>query len=169
MIAKVEIAQKLIVTKSLTVIGSIGGTGDFPRAMEFLCKNPASADKLISHYYPIGEAAQAFATARVPEDDESGVDAVSGTKRLGWIGTGAMGGPMAARLCKAGYPVTICGSGRRDLSGYAMETGARLAHNPREVAEQADIIFTMIPNGEVLLDVITGPDGLDKASLQEKK
>ncbi len=67
MIAKVEIAQKLIVTKSLTVIGSIGGTGDFPRAMEFLCKNPASADKLISHYYPIGEAAQAFATARVPE------------------------------------------------------------------------------------------------------
>ena len=45
----------------------IGGTGDFPRAMEFLCKNPASADKLISHYYPIGEAAQAFATARVPE------------------------------------------------------------------------------------------------------
>ena len=93
---------------------------------------------------------------------------MSGTKRLGWIGTGAMGGPMAARLCKAGYPVTICGSGRRDLSGYAMETGARLAHNPREVAEQADIIFTMIPNGEVLLDVITGPDGLDKASLQEK-
>lgn len=67
MIAKVEIAQKLIVTKSLTIIGSIGGTGDFPRAMEFLCKCPASADKLISHYLPIGQAAEAFATARIPE------------------------------------------------------------------------------------------------------
>lgn len=67
MIAKVEIAQKLIVTKSLTIVGSIGGTGDFPRAMEFLCKFPASADKLISHYFPITEAPEAFERARIPE------------------------------------------------------------------------------------------------------
>lgn len=67
MIARVEIAQKLIVTKSLTIIGSIGGTGDFPRAMEFLAKCPEAADKLVSHYFPMSEAAEAFATARVPE------------------------------------------------------------------------------------------------------
>ena len=67
MIAKVEIPQKLIVTKSLTVIGSIGGTGDFDRAMEFLSKCPDSAKKLISHVFPMDRADEAFATARVPE------------------------------------------------------------------------------------------------------
>ena len=67
MIAKVEIAQKLIVTKSLTVIGSIGGTGDFDRAMEFLVKCPESARKLISHVFPMDRVEEAFATARVPE------------------------------------------------------------------------------------------------------
>ena len=67
MIAKVEIPQKLIVTKSLTVIGSIGGTGDFERAMEFLVKYPKSAEKLISHVFPITQAEEAFATARNPE------------------------------------------------------------------------------------------------------
>lgn len=67
MIAKVEIAQRLIVTKSLTVVGSIGGTGDFDRAMEFLVKYPEAASKLISHVYAMDEVEQAFATARIPE------------------------------------------------------------------------------------------------------
>ncbi|MGM9659463.1 MAG: zinc-binding dehydrogenase [Faecousia sp.] len=67
MIAKVEIPQKLIVTKSLTVIGSIGGTGDFERAMEFLVKHPRSAEKLISHVFSAAQAEEAFATARNPE------------------------------------------------------------------------------------------------------
>ena len=66
MISKVEIAQKLIVTKSLTVIGSIGGTGDFDRAMEFLVAFPESASKLISHTFPMAQVAEAFATAQVP-------------------------------------------------------------------------------------------------------
>ena len=67
MTAKAEIAQKLIVTKALTVLGSIGGTGDFGRAMEFIARFPASSEKLISHVYPVGQAAEAFATARNPE------------------------------------------------------------------------------------------------------
>ena len=67
MIAKVEIPQKLIVTKSLTIVGSIGGTGDFDRAMEFLSKHPRSAEKLISHVFPVQQAEEAFATAQNPE------------------------------------------------------------------------------------------------------
>ena len=67
MIAKVEIPQKLIVTKSLTIIGSIGGTGDFDRAMDFLARYPESAKKLISHVFPIDRVAEAFARARIPE------------------------------------------------------------------------------------------------------
>lgn len=74
-------------------------------------------------------------------------------KQLGWIGVGSMGAPMAARLCEAGFKMTVCGSGRRDLSGYASQTGALLADNPTELAKCADIIFTMIPNGGILLQI----------------
>lgn len=67
MIAKVEIPQKLIVTKSLTIIGSIGGTGDFDRAMEFLVSCPEAAAKLISHTFPMAQVDEAFSTAQLPE------------------------------------------------------------------------------------------------------
>ena len=74
--------------------------------------------------------------------------------RLGWIGVGNMGAPMAKRLCEAGYTVTVCGSGRRDLAPYAKETGALLAKDPAELAAKADMIFTMIPDGKVLLSIV---------------
>lgn len=90
------------------------------------------------------------------------------TKRLGWIGVGNMGGRMAARLCQAGYPMTVCGSGRRDLSAYAKETGATLAKSPKEVARASDVLFSMIPDGQVLLEIISGPEGIDKSDLQGK-
>ncbi len=61
------IAQKLIVTKALTLIGSIGGTGDFPEAMEFLISHPETARKLISHYFPMSQAPEAFSVAGNPE------------------------------------------------------------------------------------------------------
>lgn len=68
MIAAVEIAQKLIVTKSLCVVGSIGGTGCFDRAMEFIQTYPEDAQKLISHYFPIKKSSDAFATATNPNE-----------------------------------------------------------------------------------------------------
>jgi len=66
MIPKVEIAQKLIVTKALTLVGSIGGTGDFSEAMAFLCENPETARKLISHFFPMSHASEAFSVAQNP-------------------------------------------------------------------------------------------------------
>lgn len=68
MAALAEIPQKQIVTKSLTVIGSIGGTGDFPTAMKFIKEFPEEARKLISHYYPIEEIEAAFTMARNPDE-----------------------------------------------------------------------------------------------------
>ena len=83
------------------------------------------------------------------------------TERIGWIGPGSMGEPMAARLRDAGYHLTVCGSGRRDLSNVAARIGAKLAASARELAEQADIFFTMIPNGEILLSIAGQFEGLD--------
>ncbi len=68
MAASVEIPQKQIVTKALTVVGSIGGTGDFPVAMEFIRKYPKEAGKLISHYYPMEKLEEAFVMARKTEE-----------------------------------------------------------------------------------------------------
>lgn len=64
MAAEVVIPQKQIVTKALTVVGSIGGTGDFPFAMEFITRYPEEAKKLISHYYSMAELEEAFSTAQ---------------------------------------------------------------------------------------------------------
>lgn len=74
-------------------------------------------------------------------------------ERLGWIGVGNMGTPMAERLCKAGYEVTVCGSGRRDLTPFVGRTGAALAKDPIELAGKVDVVFTMIPNGATLLSI----------------
>ena len=63
MIANVEIPQKLIVTKGMTIVGSIGGTGSFHRAMKFLCDYPRYAEKLISHHFPMRNFDDAFEVA----------------------------------------------------------------------------------------------------------
>lgn len=86
-------------------------------------------------------------------------------ERLGWIGAGHMGAPMAERLSQAGYALTVCGSGRRDLRPYAERIGAALAKDPTELAKEADVIFTMIPDGKVLLSIA---DKLAEADLTGK-
>ena len=63
MIGTAEIPQKLIVTKSLTVTGSIGGTEEFEDVIEFIQKNRDAVRKLISHVFPAAETDQAFAMA----------------------------------------------------------------------------------------------------------
>ena len=67
MIAKAEIEQKLIVTKSLCIIGSIGGTGEFEAVMDFLSAHKETASKLISHTMPMENAAEAFKLSRNAE------------------------------------------------------------------------------------------------------
>lgn len=88
--------------------------------------------------------------------------------KIGFIGPGNMGSHMVRRLCENGYDVSICGSGRRDLSSFAERIGAKLLYSPSEIARETDIIFTMIPNGDVLLEVISGEKGLTKQDLTGK-
>jgi 3-hydroxyisobutyrate dehydrogenase-like beta-hydroxyacid dehydrogenase len=96
------------------------------------------------------------------------MDEEKSAANLGWIGVGNMGCPMVRRLRQAGYMVNVCGSGRRDISPFCSETGACLKSCPRAVAEGAGVIFSMIPNGEILLQIIGGTDGLAKADLSGK-
>src|SRR5437879_2138385 len=78
---------------------------------------------------------------------------------IGFVGLGHMGGNMAARLLEAGYEVY--GEAKSRDGREALEhKGLRWRDTPREVAESAEIIFTSLPDDDVLEQVAAGPDGL---------
>ena len=78
--------------------------------------------------------------------------------KVGFIGLGAMGGPMAMRVVRAGFQqVCVSGHGAADaLAGL----GAALVATPAEVARQADVVITMLPADAELKDVALGVNGL---------
>ncbi|MGZ4381349.1 MAG: NAD(P)-dependent oxidoreductase [Gaiellaceae bacterium] len=81
------------------------------------------------------------------------------TRTLGFIGLGAMGGGIARRLLDAGH--TVYGYNRtREKAAPLVEAGLVLAESPREVAERAEIVFSMVTNVAALAAVTEGPDGI---------
>jgi 3-hydroxyisobutyrate dehydrogenase-like beta-hydroxyacid dehydrogenase len=79
--------------------------------------------------------------------------------RIGYIGLGAMGGRVTKRLLDAGHAVT--GYNRtRDKAQWLLDAGMQWGSSPRAVAEQADVVFTMVTNTTALEAVTGGPDGL---------
>src|SRR5437588_65031 len=70
-----------------------------------------------------------------------------------------MGRLMARHLLTAGYPLTVYNRSHRAIDELA-SAGARAAHSPREVAEQSDIVITMLPDGPDVESVVIGADGL---------
>ena len=79
--------------------------------------------------------------------------------RLGFIGTGTMGNPMARCLIEAGHHLTVHDV-RREATTNLCEMGAQWADNPRAVAEQSEVVFTSLPGPaqmkSVLLDPVLG-------------
>ncbi|MBR3398100.1 MAG: NAD(P)-dependent oxidoreductase [Lachnospiraceae bacterium] len=80
-------------------------------------------------------------------------------KKLGWIGCGKMGSPMALNIIKKGYEMIVYDTVEACTRPLA-EAGAKLASSPREVAEKADCFFTMLPNGKILESVVTEENGI---------
>jgi 3-hydroxyisobutyrate dehydrogenase-like beta-hydroxyacid dehydrogenase len=77
---------------------------------------------------------------------------------LGYIGLGAMGGRMAARLLSKGHTVTGYNRTRSKAAALA-GAGLRVVDTPREVAAAADVTFIMVANTAALMDVAYGEDG----------
>ena len=84
--------------------------------------------------------------------------AASGT-RLGYIGLGLMGGPMAVRLAEAGHPLTVW---NRDPAKAApvLAVGASLAESAAAVARASDIVFTCVSDTAAMKAVVFGPEGI---------
>lgn len=79
--------------------------------------------------------------------------------RLGFIGLGLMGKPMAGHLLKAGYPLTVHNRSRAAIDELVAQ-GAQAANTPREVAANSDVVITMLPDSPDVESVVVGPDGL---------
>jgi len=79
--------------------------------------------------------------------------------KIGFVGLGNMGGNMTARFLAAGYPVY--GEERsRAHAESLVQDGLLWRDTPREVAGAADVVFTSVPDDDVLEAVASGPDGL---------
>ena len=82
-------------------------------------------------------------------------------QRIGFIGLGVMGTPMAGHLANAGHALTVLDVDRAKAEQLAARhTGVELAATPREVAAAAGVVITMLPSGEYVRDVALGADGL---------
>ncbi len=78
--------------------------------------------------------------------------------KIGFIGLGTMGGPMALRLLEAGHQLTVHNR-TRDREGTLAAAGAARAASPREAALEAEVVFTMVSDTPDVQAVVLGEDG----------
>jgi 2-hydroxy-3-oxopropionate reductase len=79
--------------------------------------------------------------------------------KIGFIGLGIMGKPMSRNLLKAGYQLVVFNRSKAAMDEL-VAAGASAAANPREVAKQAEIVITMLPNSPHVRDVVLGEAGI---------
>ncbi len=78
---------------------------------------------------------------------------------IGFIGTGVMGKSMAAHLLKAGFKMVVY-SRTKEKASELVERGAQWASTPKDVAEIANVIFTMVGYPKDVEEIFFGKDGL---------
>ncbi len=79
--------------------------------------------------------------------------------KIGFIGLGIMGKPMAGHLIDAGYELVVHNR-NRDAVDELVGKGAAEAHSGKEVAEQSDIVITMLPDSPDVESVALGEGGI---------
>ncbi|HYS22148.1 MAG TPA: NAD(P)-binding domain-containing protein, partial [Gemmatimonadales bacterium] len=84
--------------------------------------------------------------------------------RVGFIGLGTMGMPMATNLAKGGVPLVVHDASPAALTAAAKLPGAIAAGSVAEVAAQAAVIFTCLPNDTIVSEVYLGPGGIASAA-----
>jgi 2-hydroxy-3-oxopropionate reductase len=90
-------------------------------------------------------------------DTPAGVDLPK--MRVGFIGLGLMGKPMAGHILKAGYPLTAHNRSQGAITELIAQ-GAQAAGSPREVAANSDVVITMLPDSPDVEAVVDGPEGI---------
>ena len=79
--------------------------------------------------------------------------------KIGFIGLGNMGKPMAENILKAKHELTVCDV-CRDRGQDLLEAGARWAESPQEVAAQSEVVFSSLPGPREVEAVVLGDGGV---------
>src|SRR5512146_3324770 len=82
------------------------------------------------------------------------------TSDIGFIGLGRMGGPMARNLAAAGYAVHVHDVDATAIARLAAVTGITTEPSPRDVAAHATVLFTALPNDQIVTDTYLGDRGV---------
>lgn len=82
-----------------------------------------------------------------------------GKLKLGWIGLGNMGIPMAMNLVKAGFEVSVFNR-TKDKEKELVQAGATSAVSMNQLVKESDIVMTMLSNDDIVKDIYTGTNGL---------
>jgi 3-hydroxyisobutyrate dehydrogenase-like beta-hydroxyacid dehydrogenase len=80
-------------------------------------------------------------------------------QKVGFIGLGVMGYPMAGHLARAGHAVTVYNRTRARADSWSAEHGGRIADSPREAAAGNDVVFCCVGEDRDLRAVTLGTDG----------
>lgn len=83
------------------------------------------------------------------------------TMKVGFIGLGIMGKPMSKNLLKAGYSLVVSDRNPEAIADV-IAAGAETASNAKAIAEQCDVIITMLPNSPHVKEVALGEAALSK-------
>ncbi len=84
-------------------------------------------------------------------------------ERIGFIGTGIMGEPMARNLLRAGYPLTVH-TRTRSRAQALLNEGARWSDTPRDLAQASDVVITCVTDTPDVQAVLLGPAGVIEAA-----
>ncbi len=80
-------------------------------------------------------------------------------KKIGFIGVGNMGNPMAANLLKGGFDVTVFDARAATAAAFVAQHGGKAAASLADLARGADAIITMLPDDKIVRAVILGEGG----------
>lgn len=81
-------------------------------------------------------------------------------ERIGLVGLGNMGKPMARHLIANGFELQVFDLDRALARDFSAEIGATSAESLPELGRASDIVITMLPTGRVVREVVTGENGL---------
>jgi 3-hydroxyisobutyrate dehydrogenase-like beta-hydroxyacid dehydrogenase len=79
--------------------------------------------------------------------------------RIGFVGVGRMGGPMARRLLQAGHHIAVYDTSE-DAMRPLLDMGAQRTHSPAELASAAEVVIASLPTPPVVETVALGPTGI---------
>src|SRR5262249_8809357 len=82
------------------------------------------------------------------------------SQRVGFIGLGTMGGPMATNLAKASVPLAVYDVNQATREALAQLPGVLVDPSPAAVASHASVVFTCLPNDAIVREVYLGSGGI---------